>query len=152
MNRLLVKLAITVAAGSLLFSNPIVAQILSPQKRAEHIEITKVPELESANSWMAIVRWTTTNPRGNDEHYGVVHYGTDPEDLSQTARGTIRLNRAHPETMFRVRLQGLQPETTYYYKVTSMGADGQSDGVEGPVNKFTTPAPGAVINNYPQPK
>ena len=152
MNRLLVKLAITVAAGSLLFSNPIVAQILSPQKRAEHIEITKVPELESANSWMAIVRWTTTNPQGDDEHYGVVHYGTDPEGLSRTARGHIRLNRAHPETMFRVRLQGLQPETTYYYTVTSMGADGQSDGVESPVNKFTTPAPGAVINNYPQPK
>jgi len=101
---------------------------------------------------MAIVRWTTTNPRGHDEHYGVVHYGTDPEDLSQTARGHIRLNRAHPETMFRVRLQSLQPETTYYYKVTSMGTDGQSDGVESPVNKFITPAAGERITNYPQPK
>ena len=54
--------------------------------------------------------------------------------------------------MFRVRLQGLQPETTYYYKVTSMGADGQSDGVESPVNKFTTPAAGERITKYPQPK
>jgi hypothetical protein len=152
MNRPLVKFAITAAAGSLLFSSPIVAQILPPQKRAEHVEITKAPELESANSWMAIVRWTSTNPRGDDEHYGVVHYGTDPEDLSQTARGHIRLNRAHPETIFRVRLVDLKPETTYYYKVSSMGADGESDGVEGPVSKFTTPAPGQVINNYPQPK
>ena len=112
MNRLLVKLAITAATGSLLFSSLTVAQILPPQKRAEHIEITKAPELESANSWMAIVRWITTNPRGDDEHYGVVHYGTDPEDLSQTARGHIRLNRAHPETIFRVRLVDLQPQTT----------------------------------------
>jgi hypothetical protein len=152
MNRLLLQLAITALAGSLLYSNPIVAQILPPQKRAEHVEITKAAELESANSWMAIVRWTTTNPRGDDEHYGVVHYGTEPEDLSQTARGHIRLNRAHPETIFRVRLVDLKPQTTYYYKVSSMGADGESDGVEGPVSKFTTPAPGEVINNYPQPK
>ena len=152
MNRLLVKLAIIVAAANLFFSNPIVAQILPPQKKAEHIEITKAPELESANSWMAIVRWTTTNPRGDDEHYGVVHYGTDPEDLSQTARGHIRLNRAHPETMFRVRLQGLQPETTYYYKVTSVDGGGENDGVESGTGHFTTPAPGEVINNYPQPK
>src|SRR5260370_34190206 len=152
MNRLLVKLAITAAAGSLLLSNPILAQILPPQKRAEHVEITKAPELESAVSYMAIVRWTTTNPRGDDEHYGVVHYGTDPEDLSQTAKGHIRLNRAHPETIFRVRMVDLQPQTTYYYKVTSMESSGESDGVESPVSRFTTPAPGEVINNYPQPK
>jgi purple acid phosphatase-like protein len=152
MNRLLLQLAITALAGSLLSSNPVVAQILPPQKRAEHVEITKAPELESANSWMAIVRWTTTNPRGDDEHYGVVRYGTEPEDLSQTARGHIRLNRAHPKTIFRVRLVDLKPQTTYYYKASSMGADGESDGEEGPVSKFTTPAPGEVINNYPQPK
>jgi Purple acid Phosphatase, N-terminal domain len=152
MNRLLLTLAITAAAGGLLFSNPVVAQILPPQKKAEHVEITKSPELESAVSYMAIVRWTTTNPRGDDEHYGVVHYGTDPEDLSRTARGHIRLNRAHPETIFRVRLVDLRPQTTYYYKVTSMGEDGQSDGVESPVSEFTTPALGEIVNNYPQPK
>jgi hypothetical protein len=152
MNRLLLQLAITALAGSLLFSNPIVAQILPPQKRAEHVQITKGPELESAVYYMAIVRWTTTNPRGDDEHYGVVHYGTDPEDLSQTARGHIRLNRAHPETIFRVRMVDLKPQTTYYYKVSSVGANGESDGVESPVIHFATPAPGEVINNYPQPK
>ena len=152
MNRLLLKVAITAAAGSLLLSSSIVAQVLPPQKKAEHVEITKGPELESAVDDMAIVRWTTTNPRGDDEDYGVVHYGTDPEDLSQTARGHIRVNRAHPETIFRVRLVDLKPQTTYYYKVTSVEASGASDGVESPVSKFTTPAPGEVINNYPQPK
>jgi phosphodiesterase/alkaline phosphatase D-like protein len=152
MNRLLAKLAITAVCGSLLFSGPIGAQILPSQKKAEHVEITKAPELESAVENMAIVRWTTTNPRGDDEHYGVVHYGTDTEDFSQTAKGHIRLNRTHPETIFRVRMVDLKPQTTYYYKVSSMGADGESDGVESPVSKFTTPAPGERINNYPQPK
>jgi hypothetical protein len=73
-----VKPVIIAAAGSLIFSNLIVAQILPPQKRAEHVEITKGPELESAVDDMAIVRWDTTNPRGGDEHYGVVHYGRIP--------------------------------------------------------------------------
>ena len=152
MSTLVAKLAIAAAATGLLLSQPIAAQLLPPQKRAEHVEITKPPELESANSSTAIVRWTTTNPRGDDEHYGVVHYGTDPEHLNETARGHIRLNRTHPETMFRVRLERLQPQTTYYYKVSSMGADGESDGVEGPLSHFATPPLGEVINNFPQPK
>ena len=152
MTRLILQLVITAAASGLLLSDPVVAQILPPQKRAEHVEITKAPELEWAVSDIAIVRWTTTNPRGDDEHYGVVHYGTNPEELSQTARGHIRLNRAHPETIFRVRMQDLQPQTTYYYKVSSVGANGESDRVESPVSHFTTPAPGGTIDNYPQPK
>ena len=152
MNRLLAKLAITAAAGSLFFSSPIGAQNLPPQKKAEHVEITKEPELEIAFDDTAIVRWSTTNPRGDDEHYGVVHYGTDPEDLSQTAKGHIRLNRTHPETIFRVRIDGLKPQTTYYYKVTSTGGGGESDEVESPVNQFTTPAPGQVTSSFPQPQ
>ncbi len=152
MNGLLVKLAITAAAGSLLYSNPIGAQIPPPQKRAEHVDITKAPELEIAHDDLAIIRWTSTNPGGDDEHFAVVHYGTDPNDISQVAKSPIRLNRGHAETIFRVRMQDLKPETTYYYKVTSMGSGGQSDGVESPVNRFTTPAPGQVTSAYPQPK
>jgi|HubBroStandDraft_4_1064222.scaffolds.fasta_scaffold610698_2 hypothetical protein len=37
---------------------------------------------------------------------------------------------------------GLKPATTYYYKATSMGHDGVSDGVESSVDHFTTAAPG----------
>src|SRR6516165_4217140 len=103
MNRLLLKLAITAAAGSLLYSNPIGAQ-----KRAEHVEITKPPDLEIAHDDLAIIRWTSTNPGGDDEHFAVVHYGTDPKDLSQTTKSPIRLNRTHPETIFRVRIDGLK--------------------------------------------
>ena len=152
MNRLLVKLAITTALGSLLCSSPIGAQNPPPQKPAEHVEITKAPELEIAHGDLAIVRWTSTNPGGDDEHFAVIHYGTDPMDLSQTAKSPIRLNRTHPETIFRVRMQDLKPQTTYYYQVTSTDGVGKSDGVESPVNQFTTPPPGERIVAYPQPK
>ena len=150
MNRLLLKLAITATVCTLLSSNPAAAQVLRPAKRAERVEITKGPALELARDDLAIIRWTTNNPGGTDVHFAVVHYGTDPEDLSQMAKSQIRINRGHPETIFRVRMAGLKPQTTYYYKVTSTETTGKSDGVESPVNQFTTPAPGERILTRPQ--
>jgi hypothetical protein len=151
-NRLLAKLAIAGSAGGLLFSNPIVAQNAPPQKRAEHVKITKVPELEIAHDDLAIDRWTSTNPGGDDEHFAVIHYGTDPQDLSQTAKSPIRLNRTHPEPIFGVRIDGLKPQRPIITKVTSMGSGGQSDGVESSVNQFTTPAPGQVTSAFRPPQ
>ena len=78
-------------------------------------------------------------------HYGIVRYGTDPKDLSQTAKNPIRLNQGHQYTTFRVRIEGLKPQTTYYYTVTSEESNGRSDGVKSTVNKFITPAPGERI-------
>ena len=152
MNRLLMIWAASAAAGGLLFCSPAVAQNPPPAPKAAHVEIIKAPALEIAHDDLAIIRWTTTNPGGDDDHYAVAHYGTDPNDLSQTAKNHIRLNQSHPETIFRVRLQGLKPDTTYYYKVTSMGYDGVSDGVESLVNQFTTPAPGQVTSAHPPPE
>jgi hypothetical protein len=147
MNRL--HLSLVAAAGSLLFSNLIAAQvgpyapkeILPPAPAATHVRITQGPELElaSADDKSAIIRWTSDNPGGSDEHFGVVHYGTNPKELSQTAQSHIRLNRNHPYTVFRVRVDGLQPKTTYYYTVDSMQATGKSDGVRSPVRHFSTP-------------
>ena len=159
MKRLLLTLAITTTLdGLLLFSNPAAAQVPPPAKaqvpppakKAERVEITKGPELESATDQRTIIRWTTNNPGGSDVHYGIVHYGTDPQDLSQTAKNPIRLNQGHQYTTFRVRMQGLKPRTTYYYKVTSEESNGTSDGVKSAVSKFTTPGPGERTVAYPK--
>ena len=152
MTRHFAKFAIMALVGGVLSSSPTSAQILPPTKRAEHVKIIKGPTLEIAHDDLAIVRWTSTNPGGDDEHFAVAHYGTDPNDLNQIAKSQLRLNRGHAETIFRVRMQGLKSQTTYYYKVSSMGADGEGDGVESPVSKFTTPATGERIVAYPQPK
>jgi phosphodiesterase/alkaline phosphatase D-like protein len=145
MNRLLLKLAIAATVGSLLSFNPAVAQVLPPAKKASRVEITEGPALELAHDDLAILRWTTNNPGGSDDHFGVVHYGTDPKNLSQIAKSQIRLNRAHAETIFRVRVSGLKPRTTYYYKVTAMESNGTSDGMQSPVKQFTTPGPGERV-------
>jgi purple acid phosphatase-like protein len=145
MNGLLLTLAIAATVGSLLFSNPAAAQLLPPAKKAERVEITKGPELELATNHLTIIRWTVNNPGGSDVHYGIVRYGTDPKDLSQTAKNPIRLDQGHQYTTFRVRIEGLKPQTTYYYSVTSEESNGKSDGVKSTVNKFTTPGPGERI-------
>ena len=138
MNRLLATLVITVLTGGLLLSNPISAQFVPSAKKAAHVHILKGPELESAIEGLTIIRWTSDNPGGSPEHFGVVHYGTDPKNLSQTAKSHIRLNQSHSYTVFRVRIVDLQPRTTYYYKVDSMEPTGRSDGVVSPIKKFTT--------------
>ena len=149
----LVKLALTTTVVSLFFSNPTTAQVLPPAKKAARVAITKGPVPELISDYVTFIRWITTNPGGSDVHFGLVHYGTDPKDLSQTAKSEVRVNRGHPETMFRVRMDGLKPRTTYYYKVTSIESGGKSDGVESQVSQFTTPGPGErfAASNLPWP-
>ena len=70
--------------------------------------------------------------------WAILHYGTDPHNLNQLAKSHIRLNQSHPDTIFRVRVLGLNPGTTYYYTVDSMEATSKSDGVKSPIASFTT--------------
>jgi hypothetical protein len=137
MKKILPALAIALTAASLC-PKPIGAQLIPPAKKTSHVQITEGPALESAQDTWAIITWRSSNPGGSDEHFGVVHYGTDPKDLSQTAKSHIRLNQQHSYTVFRVRVLNLQPHTTYYYTVDSMNPDGTSDGVVSRINNFTT--------------
>jgi hypothetical protein len=100
------------------------------------VHITEGPALESFRNNQAIIRWTSNNPGGTDEHFGLVKYGTDPHNLNLTAKSHIRLNQSHPYTVFRVRLEDIKPGTTYYYTVDSMGATGELDGVKSNVYHF----------------
>jgi hypothetical protein len=150
MNGLLRTLAIATAVASLLTSNPGAAQILPPLKKAARVKIMKAPELEISTDHLTIIRWTTNNPGGSDVHYGIVHYGTDRKNLCQTAKSPLRLSHDHPYTVFRVRIEGLQPQTTYYYRVASEESNGISDGVKSRVNKFTTPPTGERIVGFPK--
>jgi phosphodiesterase/alkaline phosphatase D-like protein len=138
MNRLLLTVALTVMVGGAFYVTPAVGQLSPTTKKAASVRIIQGPEIERTDSYLTIVRWTTNNPGGSPQHYGVVHYGTDPKDLSQTAKSSIRLNPSHAETVFRVRIDGLQPKTTYYYTVDSMEANGTGGGVKSSVEHFTT--------------
>ena len=139
MYRLLLKLAMVVTVGSLLHSPPAAAQVSPATKKAARVRITQGPEIERVDPDFAIIRWTSNNPGGSPEHWGIVNYGTDPTKLNQTAQSPIRLNPGHSYTVFRVRMDGLKSRTTYYYTVDSMEANGKGDRVKSTVKHFTTP-------------
>ena len=142
MNTLLLKLAVTAAVTCLLTSNPIAAQVSPTTPRAARVQITQGPEIEMTKEFLTIIRWTTNNAGASPEHYGVVHYGTDPKHLSKTAKSPVRLNPGHASTVFRVRLDNLNPRTTYYYTVGSEAANGTDDAAKSAVRQFTTPGKG----------
>jgi len=101
--------------------------------------IIQGPVIELAKQQLTVITWTTTNLGGSPVHYGVVHYSTDPKDLRQTVSSPIRLSPGHSATVFRVRMDGLKPDTTYFYKVDSIDANGNGDRLRCSVKQFTTP-------------
>lgn len=138
MKKFLLVLAIGLAMATLLCAKSAHAQIAPPAGRAAHVQITEGPELESTHDTQAIIRWTSNNPGGSDEHFAVLHYGTDPKNLNQTAKSHIRLNQQHSYTVFRVRALDLRPHTTYFYTVDSEDGRGNSDGAKSPIKSFST--------------
>jgi hypothetical protein len=151
MNKALLALSIMVLSGNLL------AQESPITPRAERVQISSGPEVPLVGGYLTVIRWTVNNPGGLPVHYGVVHYGRDPKNLSQTGKNPIRLNPNHSSTVFRVNLYDLRPKTTYYYTVESMDSSGKSDGVKSPVKGFTTPSSDQAMapspsQSVPQPK
>jgi phosphodiesterase/alkaline phosphatase D-like protein len=130
--------ASAVIVACLILSNSSVDRVIAAAPTHDTVQITAGPELESATDTLAIIRWTTTNPGGTILHYGIVHYGTDATELSQVAKSPNRRNPSHPDMIFRVRIAGLNPHTTYYYTVESTGATGVNDGVCSPIGTFKT--------------
>src|SRR3981081_4822902 len=96
------------------------------------------PVVESVTDRLAFISWTTQNPGGTILHRAIVHYGKDPNHLDLTAESPTRINPSHSEMVFRVRMPYLEPETTYYYKVSSEQANGNVDPAPSAVNQFTT--------------
>src|ERR1700751_1907479 len=123
MNGLLRKLPMIVILGSLLSSTQGLTQVSPTTEKAAKVRIIQGPEIER-NDFVVIIRWTSNNPGGSPEHYGVVHYGINPKDLNQTAKSPIRLNPSHSSTVFRVRMEDLKPRTTFYSTVGAMESSG----------------------------
>ena len=132
MNKALLALSIMILSGSLL------AQESPITPRAERVQISEGPEVPLVGGYLTVIRWTVNNPGGLPVHYGVVHYGSDPNNLSQTTKNSIRLNPNHSSTVFRVNLYDLPPKTTFYYTVESIDSSDRSDEVKSPIKAFTT--------------
>jgi hypothetical protein len=107
-----------------------------PGAPAAPSRILSGPVIEMATPHLTVIRWRTRNPGGSPIRYGVVHYGTRRDRLTEVAVSPIRLNPEHATTLFRVRISDLQPGTPYYFNVDSVSADGRRDGVVSPIRSF----------------
>src|SRR5258708_39914693 len=106
MNRVLPILAVLVLSRSLL------AQESPTTPKAGRVNIIQGPRLELAKEHLTIITWTMTNPGGSPVHYGIVHYVTDPNRLSERAKSRSRLNADDASTFFRVRLDHVTSRRT----------------------------------------
>jgi Purple acid Phosphatase, N-terminal domain len=139
----LLAIAITVSVSIVTFSTQTVSQQPPAGKQTAGMQIIEGPVLESVTHNSAIIRWKTNTGSSLIEH-SVVHYGTDPKDLTKKAGSLNRWNRSLPYMVHRVYVMNLTPGTTYYYTVESVRGDGTPlGGRSNTTNHFTTNSRGS---------
>jgi chitodextrinase len=138
MKPILLAVAITAVINGALAPHPAWAHKRPASKVTERRRIITPPALESATDSTAIIRWTVNAGGGTAKHFGIIHYGTDPSSLDQTATSPIRWNPQVPQMTYRVRVEGLTPATTYYFTVDAAQADGVGVGPTSALQSFTT--------------
>jgi hypothetical protein len=111
----------------------------SSSGKAETVKIIDGPRVEGTGETWATIAWTT-NTGGSS----TLRYGTDPNNLAQTAHGgykgaggPLRQNETH-----RVELKNLKPSTTYYFVALSGQGEGTGTEAKSPVSQFTTKSKG----------
>src|SRR5260370_16520189 len=110
MNKGVLRVSIMVS-----FIGSLLAQESRMTRKAGRVKITEGPEVALTGGYLTVIRWTVNNPGGLPTHYGVVHYGTDPKDLSQTAKNPLRLNPYHSSPVFPANLSDPPPQPTSYH-------------------------------------
>ena len=134
-NRSPLTIAVSVMGMALFFLQPELARARESSSPAQSNTTAIV---ESVADTFAFISWTTNNPGGTILHYAIVHYGKDPNHLDLTAVSPTRINPNHTEMVFRVRMNNLEPQTKYYYKVNSSQANGIPDPATSALQQFDT--------------
>ena len=105
-----------------------------PQSDAtSNIQITRPPMLQTLGDRIAVISWRT-----NAASSSIVHYGTNPQSLTQTAEAPWG------ETFHTVTIQNLQPGTRYFFNVSSGQAQGTGTATNSDTLSFTTQPAGAA--------
>lgn len=140
MNRLVSALIL-----SLVVSVFALGQMPQNPAQAQNLQIINGPVVERTGPHGAVIAWTT-NVGGSS----VVHYGTDPNNLNQTAQAPYKNNSNQPNQTHRVRIHNLQPGTGYYFVADSGEGFGTGTQAKSQVAQFTTPQPGQSGNSAGQ--
>jgi hypothetical protein len=123
--RLLIMMAILfTAAASQTPSAPV-----EPATPALAVEIVAGPVVENVTATTAVIAWSTNVNAGT-----VLHYGTDPQHLNQTA------SMPWGGLTHRVDLKDLNPDTRYYFQAESPKGQGTGTSAASPPASFRTKA------------
>jgi phosphodiesterase/alkaline phosphatase D-like protein len=96
-------------------------------ERAQNVQITKGPRVESVTNDTAEIAWST-----NVNASTLVRYGTDVEKLTSTAQ------EPWGGLTHRVTIRNLRPGTTYYFQAESNHGQGTGTKATSDVASFTT--------------
>lgn len=107
-------------------------QTANSQQAQQQFQIIHGPAVEKLGPDSVVVAWTTSAPSSS-----IVKYGTDPNNLSQTAQAEWG------QQTHRVTVNNLQPNTKYYFQVQSGQAQGTGQEMSSATFPLTTEAPGA---------
>lgn len=101
--------------------------------KAQAVKITDGPRVEGTGPTWAVIAWTT-NTGGSS----VIRYGTDANNLSQTAKSAYADNDKTKAQNHRVHLKNLKPSTKYFFQVDSGQGEGTGTEAKSSVAEFTT--------------
>jgi phosphodiesterase/alkaline phosphatase D-like protein len=97
------------------------------------VKIVDGPRVEGVGPTWAVIAWTT-NTGGST----VVRYGTDANNLGQTAKAPYSDNEKTKAQNHRVHLKNLKPNTKYFFVVDSGQGEGTGTEAKSSVADFTT--------------
>jgi hypothetical protein len=117
--------------GSRWVLTSVAAMFVLPVALLAQVATTHGPVIEVADSSSATITWSTQQPSTCR-----VWYGDEPDDLTEIAEDDNK------GTEHRVRLQGLQPNSTYFFQVDSGQNNGPAETKSPAVMSFKTIAPG----------
>ena len=103
-----------VSGAGLVAGIPLSGQSVSAQETPERPLVDSPPVLQCPTENGITVVWAVGRPAA-----GLVEFGTDKEKLDQTATGEILGLNAYNDRYLHVRLEGLKPNTRYYYRTVT---------------------------------
>jgi len=142
------KLFRNIAVGTLaatLSSWCVVAQTTpsSTTSQSQAVKMVGTPKVEHVDDNSAQIAWST-----NVKSSSTVHYGTSASKLTQTAQAPWGGDTNKWSSVHRVKIEGLQPNTTYYYQVDSAQAQGTGTEAKGEVMSFQTQTKDAATQSW----
>lgn len=105
------------------------------------VYLTKGPIIEYITRRNAVVAWST-----NVRSSSIVRFGTDPNNLNQTAQAPWG------QETHRVEVKNLKPDTKYYFVVESGQAEGSGTLAKSNSAPFVTTGRGQQAMRNPQPQ